>query len=634
MTDFYDKLADVKLLRRAWHLARNDSRTDFMHDAFRYNDFACHLAERLEGIAEGIRRNSYHPHPLLKIDVPKSTLSVRPGSVLEIEDRIVLFAIAYQIAPLLDRYLPEGVYSWRVKKPPSKKELFDDNEILLFPFLKAQTIRRRIAIVEPWYRQWPKYIEDLVFAYEKEGFHYLVISDIVAYFENIDLNLLRGIILRHFPKQERVVNFLIELLCYWTWPCYQGSRIDRGIPQGNGVSGFLGNIYLMPLDEAFVHFKKRHEIRYLRYMDDVKILTKDRKTAIQALFLMNETLRQLRLNIQGAKTAILEGEEIRETFFDKRLDAVNDVIAKMQKKTKLTSEERGRIVESLKAQIRPIGRQSRVLKDKDLRLCRRLLTAFTLLRHSAAIRLTLNQLKVNPDSRFLNSAVRYLRVQNRNLHSIKREILKILASPDELFPFQEANLLMLLRYMRELPGQTWALVRKKVQVRRNKPHWYVRQEAVLLLAMKPLSTREVGCCHRMFKGEQDVEVRRAWVKCLVQLDSERFSGVVQELVFSPELKLQRTGRFCYLLLYNENWGKQQVQEIFREFREEWLVDRLYEIEILAKSRYESVRNLLLKNIKKTRRFIRLPLLKLRLQNVTQRLCSRKDGEYVGLPPTN
>jgi len=341
-------------------------------------------------------------------------------------------------------------------------------------------------------------------------------------------------------------------------------------------------------------------------MDDVKILAKNRKTAIQALFLMNEKLRELRLNIQGAKTAILEGYEIRDTFFDNRLDSVNEVIQKTQKKPKLSTKERENLIELLKIQLKSISRQTKSLKDKDLRLLRRLLTGFTLLRDSGMVRLTLRQLKINPDPRFLNSAVRYLRIQNRNLNSIKSEVLGILSSSEDLFPYQEANLLMLLRYLRDLPKQTWVLIREKIKKKRNMPHWYVRQEAILLLAMKSFSKKEIGWCLRMFMRTQDVEVKRAWVKCLVQLDAERFGKIVHDLVFSPEPKLQRTGRLCYLLLYNENRGKQQIEEIFREIHEEWLVDRLYEIEILAKAKNKSVRVLLLNKIKKNHRYIRLP----------------------------
>jgi len=289
--DFYDKLSDLSLLRRAWHLARNDSRTDFMFDPYRFSDFAFRLEDYLNSIARSLKSGTYHPSPLQTIDVPKSSLSVRPGSVLSIEDKIVMFAIACLIAPHLDKKLPDTVYSWRVKKGESKKELFGDHEILKYPFLKRTTIQKRVDFVEPWYGVWPQFVKDLEVAYEKDGYRFMVVSDIVAYFENIDLSLLRDLLLHHLPRQPRIINFLITLLEYWSWPAVHGGVSTRGIPQGNGVSSFLGNIYLLPLDMAFKKVCARCDTKYLRYMDDVKVMAKDIHVARESLFLMNEKLR-------------------------------------------------------------------------------------------------------------------------------------------------------------------------------------------------------------------------------------------------------------------------------------------------------------------------------------------------------
>jgi len=162
----FKKLTSLDLLRRAWHLARNDARDNFMYDSFRYADFAFRLDAYLEALAEDIRRETYQPKPLYLIDVPKSSLSVRPGTVISIEDHIVLFSIVLLIAHRLDRKLPENVYSWRVKEEPSKKEIFKDKEFLKFPFLKRKTIERHVEITEPWYGVWPKFIQDARYAYE------------------------------------------------------------------------------------------------------------------------------------------------------------------------------------------------------------------------------------------------------------------------------------------------------------------------------------------------------------------------------------------------------------------------------------------------------------------------------------
>nr|WP_281722816.1 RNA-directed DNA polymerase [Nitrosomonas nitrosa] len=365
--DLYQKLCDLNLLKRAWHIARNDSRTAFMYDPYRYSDFGFHLEEYLQNLSQRLRNGSYHPKPLQKIDVPKSSFSVRPGSVLQIEDKIVLFAITCLIAPPLDKRLPPNVYSWRLKKNPKRDELFHDNEILEFTFLKGTTIRKRIEFVEPWYAAWPHFMEESERLYEKEGYQFLVVSDIVAYFENIDLDLLRTLLLQELPQQAKIINFLINLLEYWAWPTPHGAVAPRGIPQGNGVSSFLGNLYLLPLDRAFLSLTRRLDLKYLRYMDDVKVLSRTLASAREALFLMNDKLRGLRLNIQGAKTRILQGKEVEAELFDPRLTVVNDVIQDVLKNPNLTTTGRKQRAASLRIQLRKITGRKGIIRDKELR---------------------------------------------------------------------------------------------------------------------------------------------------------------------------------------------------------------------------------------------------------------------------
>ncbi|MBY0522793.1 MAG: RNA-directed DNA polymerase [Gemmataceae bacterium] len=612
--DLYQKLSHPNLLRRAWHLARNDSRTDFMFDPFRFSDFAFRLEEHLSHLSESLARGSYHPNPLLLIDVPKSTLSVRPGTVVSIEDKIVLFAIACLIAPPLDKKLPEAVYSWRVKPQAKRDDLFHDHELLSFPFLKRKTIQRELELVEPWYALWPEFLASLETAYEKEGYRFLVSSDIVAYFENVDLGLLRDLLLQHLPRQPRLVNFLIGLLEYWTWPTLHGSPAPRGIPQGNGMSSFLGNIYLLPLDQAFAAFARRKDVKYLRYMDDVKVLAKDRATAREALFLMNDHLRGLRLNIQGSKTRIFEEGEIHAELFDERLDRTNNLIKAIQKNKNVTAGKRAEFIDSLKEVYRQLRGRKGVIRDKELRLFRRLITAFTTLRSSTIVSPVLDQLDRNPDSRLLNSAVRYLRVQDGNRSRISTRLGRLLSRPDELFPYQEAHLLMTLRYMRNIPSQGWE--QAKSRLKSKTAHWYVRQQAALLLALKPLGNRELAWLLRLYNKERGTEVKRALVHPLSQLNRDSLEPVVRGLVFASDPRLNRIGRFLHSLLFEEARAIEHLNNLFDNITDEVMIDRLYELEVLAKCRSAQVRQRFVEKAMLACETARRPLLKSRLTRLT------------------
>jgi retron-type reverse transcriptase len=250
----YKKLCDVNLLKQAWHLARLDCKRSFIQDPFHYNDFAFTLDNRLSLLRENLMSGDYHPHSLLRIDIPKDLLAVRPGSLIDINDLIVLYAIIMLIAPRLDKKLPKSVYSYRYRPDRKRKILFKEDKILEYTFLKKKTISKRIEIFNPWYEQWPTFIKKSVYAFEEEGFRYLSVSDIASYFENINLDILRDLLLKYFPHDQKLINLLINILEHWTWPTKHFKTIKRGIPQGNNISSFLGNIYLLPLDQAFKEF--------------------------------------------------------------------------------------------------------------------------------------------------------------------------------------------------------------------------------------------------------------------------------------------------------------------------------------------------------------------------------------------
>ena len=617
MSDLYDKLSDLSLLRRAWHLARNDSRTDFMFDPYRFSDFAFRLDDHLSGIAQNLRSGTYYPRPLLTMDVPKSSLSVRPGSVLSIDDKIVLFASACLIAPLLDKKLPDAVYSWRVKKGRSKKELFGDHEILEFPFLKQRTIRRRVDFIEPWYGVWPQFVKNLEIAYAQDGYRFMVVSDIAAYFENVDLSLLRDLLLHHLSKQPRIINFLINLLEFWAWPAVHGGRSTRGIPQGNGVSRFLGNIYLLPLDTAFKKLHGHRDIRYFRYMDDVKVMAKDIHVARDALFLMNGKLRELRLNIQGAKTRILQDHEIQDELFDDRLDRTNAVIDEIQKTTSLSAQERKDFIGRLRIEQRKVKGRRGVIRDKELRLFRRLITGFTLLKDSGMVRIVLDQIERNPDARLLNSAVRYLRAQDRNLKRISKRVSECLIDRKLLFPYQDAHCLMTLRYQRELTAPVWKEAKKRLKARRE--HWYVRQQAAQLISLKMLSQRELRCLRESFQKETNIEVKRALAQALAQLPQQELYDMSRELLFDTHPEIQRLGRYYDGLLSEADKARGQIDSLFRDFREEVLIDRLYEVEVLSKAKNSGIRSTLRSRLRTVRKDLRKPMIIDRISLIIERI---------------
>ena len=224
-----------------WYLAQADSRDNFILDPIGHVDFASSLDERLKHLIEQVQAYRYRPRHLLDIDIPKSGLSVRHGNVLPLEESILLHAITYLLAPILDKKLDDSVYSYRLhpdwKKRIKKRDSMFRESKIEFPFLKRATIRS-ISPFDAWYERWPEFEKAAFSACTHEGYTHLTKTDITAYFENIDLRCWK----RRYDhcsgvKRTRSFNFFSVFLT--DGPHYKHWYTNwTGIPQGNEVSSF------------------------------------------------------------------------------------------------------------------------------------------------------------------------------------------------------------------------------------------------------------------------------------------------------------------------------------------------------------------------------------------------------------
>ena len=94
---------------------------------------------------------------------------------------------------------------------------------------------------------------------------YVLKIDIKKFFPSIDRDTLKNI-LSKFPDKE-----VLELLYF----IIDSAPEDKGIPIGNQTSQWFALYYLNELDRTI---KEKHSIKfYVRYMDDLIILDKDKK---------------------------------------------------------------------------------------------------------------------------------------------------------------------------------------------------------------------------------------------------------------------------------------------------------------------------------------------------------------------
>ncbi len=556
--DLYKALCKPEVLKIAANYVHDDKKDDFVPDVFRNQDYIFNLQENLERLAQSLKNGTYRARPLKEIDVPKSGLAVRPGSSLDIEDHTVFFAIAYLLAPILDHVLPENVFHFRVKKKggqPHPERLFQNEG----PILIRKVLRRNLRIFGDWYEAWPQFVAQAQSIYEKEGFTIMVESDISAYFENISHPLLADILRQYAPHQLHLINLLMEMLSVWATPSLTGLRPQRGIPQGNEVSSWLGTLYLVEMDIELLKLQRKGFIRYVRYVDDIKVFTKNRMTARSVIFMINRILRCLHLNMQSSKTQIFEDDDVRKQLYDERVEQVTKIINSLpENPSKFTRKQR----QEAEAAVRPAFKRhlayKREMEKEDLRLFKRTLTLLSRIHSPMAVRQSLKWIWKQPA--LTEKVSRYLS-KWMGRKSVRAGVESALLGEEELFDAQYLYLLPMFR-----SSVVLNLKHKNPLMRLGcggAYHWAVRAEAFLSLILFTLDERDFKKLHRHYFKETSPAVKKTiltlFLKARDRVKKPMFSATIQE----PEEETNRFRKYIWALTNSAKLGQQSLAALRR-----------------------------------------------------------------------
>lgn len=528
---YWHKLCQVPTLKKAWHYVRDDLRDDFIDDVVRHSDYGQFLEQNIASLAAKLKATVFYPSSLAEVDVPKSELSIRPGSAPDIEDRIVAHAIIYLIAPSLDKNLSDGVYSYRLKNDYEKSDcLFKDYDLQRYSFLRRRTIRR-FKIHDEWYKQWPEYDELTRYFYEEKGYKYLALTDISAYFENVQHTLLRDLLLRYAPRESnRIVNLLMTMLRRWTLKSGDAVDVGRGIPQGTEVGSFLGNIFLIPLDKRFDSLSHKHDVRYFRYMDDIKVFTKDKYLARDMVLEVERNLRELHLNLQGAKSQILEGNDIKRRLFDPRMEELNRAYLECEK---LSERERvHRRAEYEERFSRACAMRGNALSpEASSRLFRRQLTAYRLIGSSKLIKKALRTACETIEYKTLRHSLLYV-TRFPQARTVPNRLCNQLVRAPERPSYWKASVISALKFCSQVPAQfmpqLWHMLRSRSS------NWYIKVQVAALLAQYPQPESKLRALMTLFRSEPNVHVKRAILFILTQLRQEQREQFLRKATANSE----------------------------------------------------------------------------------------------------
>ena len=283
-------LSSLNNVKLAWIYTLTGENADYrILQRIEIDSFGWAEEDNLLHLQKELQDGTFSPSQATKIYLPKPSGLLRPISIIRVKDTIVYQAIANIIAEYARRRLSKYYLTTTFSNIlTSSKD---------YPF---------------FYRQW-KYGRRRLDSARKEafsqGYSWLGELDLASFYDVIDHDLLQSA-LEEFCKNEDVLQLLFSCLSEWTIHP-PGLKHSHGIPQGPLPSSFIAECVLHLLDRRIT---KLSNSMYLRYVDDITIMSQNEKNAKQAFAQIEVICRELGL-IPQVKRPIQELHDIEDLMF-------------------------------------------------------------------------------------------------------------------------------------------------------------------------------------------------------------------------------------------------------------------------------------------------------------------------------
>src|SRR3989338_5051094 len=209
-------------------------------------DFEAYLEGNLIRLKKDLQTFDYKPNKLKKFIVrdPKT----RTIHASAFRDRVVHHALVNILEPIFERIFIQDSYA-------SRKDKGTHPAVNRFILFMRKVSRNGKCVKNSWNRN--------------SICGYVFKADIKKYFDNVDHEVLLGIIGR--KVRDSGVLWLVKVIL----DNFDSPLKGKSMPLGNYTSQFFANVYLNELDYFMKHVLKAKY--YIRYVDDIVILHKRKK---------------------------------------------------------------------------------------------------------------------------------------------------------------------------------------------------------------------------------------------------------------------------------------------------------------------------------------------------------------------
>ena len=232
-------------------------------DGMTVDDLPAFLKQHWPTIRQQLIEGTYHPKPVLRVEIPKPDGRKRKLGIPTVLDRLIQQAIAQIMQEEWDSDFHDNSYGFR-------------------PYRNAH---QAIAHVQATIR---------------EGYNWVVDCDLEAFFDNVNHDLLMTQLSAHHKdiKLLRLINRFLK-----AGVCIDGIKQAslKGVPQGGPLSPVLSNIMLNNLDWKL----EKRQLRFARYADDFIVFVKSERAGNRVMNSLQRFVGEsLRLTVNAQKSAV------------------------------------------------------------------------------------------------------------------------------------------------------------------------------------------------------------------------------------------------------------------------------------------------------------------------------------------
>lgn len=283
---------------------KEDSYCNFIEiDYYRQNKMD--LLQEIQSDFEDLSR--YETETAFSFYLPKTDMFFRRMIHISFKDLVIKFIFVVVLAEFLDFTFIKNCFSYRLKKDINKKQ----NELLYQYYYEG-------------FEEFKTWQLDQI-----EDNTCMLKTDISSFYDSISHQYLLSSIARQANILEDnpfIIIFGKSLkfkVCYYSVDGKINETYNsQGIPIGDEADGFIANMFLKEADEALFNFG----VNFGRFVDDIRIFTNTRSEAIKHLMLLQENLLKIGLNLNAAKTKILEAKEEIIEVVEKKPSRISDLL--------------------------------------------------------------------------------------------------------------------------------------------------------------------------------------------------------------------------------------------------------------------------------------------------------------------